>query len=224
MTRGIDSGRIEATDRFIGIEQDLRSSFIREAMTRRDPQSGKIYISVPFVNQYLDPIEFGKAAELIAEQYRRLGKTFDVVTGIQYSGISLAFKVAEELGLHLAPSRKEDKMPDSWRETAFKVSGVHSYTTEDDYTHVFNRLKPGNRVLVVDDVIATGDASVPILRRMQDAGMQVEKAAFWVKQFDQGIDRLRGIGVEPVYAVGVKEVIQDPSGALKPVLAPPQFS
>jgi len=212
--------KVEIVDPLIGIEQDLRLRFLRDA-TIIDPE--KRYISVPFVNQLLDPKEFDRASDLIIEQYRRRGVSFDRVTGIQYSGIPLAFMIAAKLGIPFAPSRKENKIPGAWKH-AMVIPSVHSHTTNSEYPHAFNHLESGDRVLVVDDVIATGDASVPILRHMQESGMNVEKASFWAKEFSTGIDRLRSIGVEPVYSVGVEDISQDSNGIWGIQLSPPQFS
>ena len=131
--------------------------------------------------------------------------------------------IEAKLGIPFAPSRKENKIPGDWKH-AMVIPSVHSHTTNSEYPHAFHHLGDGSRVLVVDDVIATGDASVPIIKHMQEAGMQVEKASFWAKEFSTGIDRLRSMGVDPVYSVSVKDISQDSDGEWVIQLAPPQFS
>jgi adenine phosphoribosyltransferase len=111
------------------------------------------------------------AAELMAEPFRDAG--VDAVVGVESRGFIFAPLVALELGAGLVLARKEGKLP--WHTVR------RSYTLEyGEETIEMHRdaIEPGQRVLVVDDVIATGGTAAATARLIQDMRGEVVGCSF----------------------------------------------
>jgi adenine/guanine phosphoribosyltransferase-like PRPP-binding protein len=157
-------------------EAYLRGRFKEEATVTN---YGKGYVSVPFVNQCIDLELQGYAADLVAHYYRNVkGVSFDRVVQVPNSGNPLATTVAERLGCHLSPGRKGEAIPGAWKNPIVVKEKVASFTTGERSTFVFNAVTSGNRVLLVDDVIALGETGVGIIRGFQERGIQAELAVY----------------------------------------------
>lgn len=117
-----------------------------------------------------DAEAFGKTVNLIGDSGRDdAGNTIvDVVVGIEARGFILAAPVAERLGAGFVPIRKEGKLPDVSDSATYDLEyGTATIEVPKDAFH------PGDRVLVVDDVLATGgtvNATVDLISR---AGAEV---------------------------------------------------
>ena len=111
---------------------------------------------------------------------RRLAAPFhnehiDAVAGIEARGFIVGGAVADRLGTGFIPVRKKGKLP--WR--AVGQDYQLEYGTDIIEMHE-DAVRPGERVLIVDDLIATGgtaDAAVKLIRRL---GGEVAGAAFMI--------------------------------------------
>ena len=126
-----------------------------------------------------DAAAFSGAVEALASPFEAAG--IDKVAGIDARGFILGGAVALQLGAGFIPLRKPGKLPhDSWSE---------SYSLEygDDALHMHtDAVQKGERVLLVDDLIATGgtaEAGVKLLRR---GGADIAGAVFLVDLLDLG--------------------------------------
>ena len=103
----------------------------------------------------------------------------------------LVTALALALGVGFVPVRKPRKLP---RETIAETYELE-YGTDQLEIHV-DAIKPGDKVLVVDDLLATGgtiDATVKLIRRL---GGEVHDAAFIINLFDLGGEqRLEKLGI-----------------------------
>ena len=96
-----------------------------------------------------DPEAFAHAIEALADPYCDLG--VDKVVGIEARGFILAAPVALACGAGFVPARKAGKLPSSRRGVSYELEyGSETVELHDD------AFAPGDRVLIVDDVLATG--------------------------------------------------------------------
>ena len=116
---------------------------------------------------------------------------FDLVAGIEARGFIFGAAVAKEKGIGFLPLRKPGKLPGETMSEAYQLE------YGQDALHVPKGLvEEGRRVLLIDDLIATGGTACAAVRLLRRAGLDVPHAAFVVDLPDLGGgDRLRGMGV-----------------------------
>lgn len=104
------------------------------------------------------------------------GKGITKVVGIEARGFILAPSVALEIGAGFIPARKPGKLP--W--TAIRQSYGLEYGTDAIEMHI-DAVRPGDRVLIVDDVLATGGTAGAALTLVKRQGATVIGCAFLVE-------------------------------------------
>ena len=121
-------------------------------------------------------------------------KTIDVVVGVESRGFILGGAVADRLGAGFAPVRKKGKLPSKTvRETYDLEYGTDCLEIHSD------AVEPGQRVLIVDDVLATGGTAAATTALVRKLGGRVESLAFLVElEFLNGRSKL---GNESIYSV-----------------------
>ena len=137
----------------------------------------------------------GDRLDLLAEHYRDQGIT--KIVGTEARGFIFGAPVAYAMGLGFVPVRKPGKLPRAIIEESYALE----YGTDTLQLHT-DAIVPGDKVLVVDDLLATGgtvDATVKLIRR---AGGEVADAAFIISLPSLGGDaRLTAAGVKVVSLV-----------------------
>ena len=126
-----------------------------------------------------DPKAYALSIELLVEKYKDAGIT--KVVGTEARGFLFGAPVARAMGVGFVPVRKPRKLP---RETIAESYELE-YGTDQLEIHV-DAIKAGDKVLVVDDLLATGgtiEATVKLIRRL---GGEVHDAAFIINLFDLG--------------------------------------
>ena len=110
-----------------------------------------------------DPVGFRLTIDSLSAPYVSQG--IELVVGIESRGFILGAAVADRLGAGFAPVRKPGKLPaKAFRETFNLEYGSDSLEMHED------AIKGGQRVLIVDDVLATGGtaaAATSLVRRCQ---------------------------------------------------------
>ena len=139
-----------------------------------------------------DPAAMKHAAERLAEPYKSDPPA--AVLGVEARGFLFAPTVAAELGCGVVPVRKPGKLPG-------EVAGL-DYELEygtDRLEIQADAVAPGTRVLVLDDVLATGGTVAAAIQLAKQVGAEVIGAAFLIElAFLNGRDQL---GDVPVHAV-----------------------
>ena len=128
------------------------------------PEPGVVFKDITPI--LADPKGFEWLIGAMADPFRDAGVTH--VAGIEARGFTLAAPLALELGAGFIPIRKPGKLP---YETAGE-SYTLEYGTDRLEVHV-DAAGPDDRVLLVDDVIATGGTAAAALRLMKTIGAEV---------------------------------------------------
>lgn len=138
------------------------------------------------------------AIDAMAAPFR--GRKIDQVAGIDARGFILGGALAIELGAGFTALRKPGKLP--WQ--TFSETYELEYGTDELHMHT-DALKPGDQVLLVDDLIATGGTAEAGLKLLHRAEADVVAAAFLVDLPDLGgAERLKehGIMVQSLMSFG----------------------
>jgi adenine phosphoribosyltransferase len=124
--------------------------------------------------------------DLLASTHQR--GTVDAVVGIDARGFIFAAAVALRLGAGFVPVRKKGKLPYATHEQSYELEyGSNTIAIHTDAVH------PGSRVLLVDDLLATGGTAEAAVRLLEKIGAQILEVSFFIElSFLKGRDRLQG--------------------------------
>ena len=143
-----------------------------------------------------DPQVFRVLVDQFVHRYLEIGKRPDLVAGIDARGFILGAVLAFELGVGFVPIRKKGKLP----ATTVSESYALEYGSATVEVHV-DAVRPGHRVLLVDDLIATGGTMLAGKRLLERLGADVIEGAAIVDLADLGGSRaLRDCGL-PVFSL-----------------------
>ena len=136
-----------------------------------------------------DPAGFRESVERLADAHRDLGITH--VAGIEARGFIFGAGVAIALGVGFVPIRKSGKLPGETIGQNYALEyGVDTIEIHADVVGV------GDRVLLIDDLIATGGTAVAAVALLRRTGATVEHAGFAIDLFDLGgAEKLKAAGV-----------------------------
>ena len=120
----------------------------------------------------------------------------DKVAGIEARGFIIGGAVAHGLSAGFVPIRKRGKLPHETVRVAYSLE----YGLDEMEMHR-DAVAPGERVILVDDLIATGGTAAAAVQLLKEIGAEVVAAVFVIELPDLGgSDRIRGLGV-PVHAL-----------------------
>ncbi|HEU5113812.1 MAG TPA: adenine phosphoribosyltransferase [Acidimicrobiia bacterium] len=154
------------------------------------PEPGIVFKDITPV--LADPAAFATLVEALAEPFRDAGVT--KVAGIEARGFTLATPVAGLLEAGFIPVRKPGKLPyETVREDYSLEYGTDSLEIHTDAA------QPGEKVLLVDDVIATGGTAAAAIRLLRKIGADVVGFAVFIElSFLDGAQMLDGV---PLHAL-----------------------
>ncbi len=142
----------------------------------------------------LDPETLALACDMLATPY--LGRGVEVVVGVESRGFIFGPSVALRLGAGFSLARKAGKLP--W-ETVSESYDLE-YGSERIEMHT-DAVQPGQRVLLVDDVIATGGTAAATVRLVERMRGRVEACVFLIELEALGGRKvLEGVDVKAVLA------------------------
>ncbi|MGL4555209.1 MAG: adenine phosphoribosyltransferase [Gemmataceae bacterium] len=132
-----------------------------------------------------DPAAFQQTIDLMCIHYR--GKPIDAIAAAEARGFLFAAPLALELKLPLIPLRKPGKLPYATISYSYELE----YGSAELHMHT-DAIRAGMRVLLVDDVLATGGTMIAGCRLIEKAGGTVAGCAFLLELgFLGGAARLR---------------------------------
>jgi adenine phosphoribosyltransferase len=116
-------------------------------------------------------------------------KNVDIVVGPEARGFIIGCPVAYALGVGFAPVRKPGKLPRETASVDYELEyGKNTLTIHKD------AVKPGQRVLIIDDLLATGGTIEATKKLVEELGGIVAGAAFLIElTYLNGRDKLEGI-------------------------------
>tara|TARA_B100001750_G_C15234444_1_gene459759 strand:- start:16 stop:555 length:540 start_codon:yes stop_codon:yes gene_type:complete len=123
---------------------------------------------------FKDSASFRMAVDRLAAEYA--DKPIDLVAGIEARGFMLAPVLAYLLNKGFVPLRKSGKLPAETRQIDFKLE----YGTANLEIHL-DALQTGTRVLVVDDLLATGGTAAAACQLVEDVGGVVAGVGFLIE-------------------------------------------
>lgn len=135
----------------------------------------------------------GKAYKYATDQIVKYAKTIDadMIAGPEARGFIIGCPVAYAMELGFAPVRKEGKLPREVIRAEYALEyGKNVLTMHKD------SIKPGQRVLIVDDLLATGGTVEATIKMIEEMGGIVVGCAFLIElTYLDGRDKLKGYDI-----------------------------
>lgn len=154
------------------------------------PKEGIIFKDITTLLK--DRAAFKKSVDLLAGKFKK--KNIEAVVGVEARGFIFGAALAYKLGAGFIPVRKKGKLPSKTKRVTYELEyGSDVLEMHED------ALAPGTRVLVVDDLLATGGTIRAVLDLVKAEQAVVAGVAFLVElRFLKGKNKLKDF---PVYSV-----------------------
>ncbi|AQS61158.1 Adenine phosphoribosyltransferase [Rhizobium rhizogenes] len=137
-----------------------------------------------------NPRAFRRAVDELVQPYA--GTKIDKIAGMEARGFILGGAVAHQLSAGFVPIRKKGKLP----HTTVRVAYSLEYGVDEMEMHV-DAVQPGEKVILVDDLIATGGTAEGAVKLLRQMGAEIVSACFVIDLPDLGGRRkLEDLGVE----------------------------
>jgi adenine phosphoribosyltransferase len=128
-----------------------------------------------------DPVGFRLVIDGMTQRYLGKEHDFDVIVGIEARGFIIGGALSYTLGKGFVPVRKLGKLPGETVQHEYELE----YGTDTVEVHT-DALQPGARVLLVDDLLATGGTALAAATLVEKLGGVVAEMAFIVNLPDVG--------------------------------------
>ncbi len=152
------------------------------------PKKGVLFRDITTILS--DPDGFKMAIDGLIDLVK--DKDFDLVVGTESRGFVFGAPVAYALGKGFIPVRKKGKLP---RETLAESYDLE-YGTAEIEMHV-DAIQPGQKVVLIDDLIATGGTTEAVVKLVERLGGEVVKVAFVMELAGlEGRQKLKGLDVD----------------------------
>lgn len=146
------------------------------------PKQGIIFKDITTL--LADAKSYHRMIDLLAHRY--VGEKIDQIVGIEARGFILGSALAYKLGTGITLVRKPGKLPYKTRSISYELE----YGTDTLEIHE-DAFKPGDRVIVADDLLATGGTMAAVVDLVQQFGAEIHECAFMAElEFLKGRERL----------------------------------
>ena len=153
------------------------------------PIAGVLFKDITTV--LMDPKLFKETIDLFVSRYKNRG--IAKIAAVDARGFLFAGAVAAQIGAGLVPIRKKGKLPYKTIEETYSLE----YGTATLTMHV-DAIKKGEKVLIMDDLLATGGTALASAHLVEKLGGQVDELAFLIElAFLKGREKVGGY---PIYA------------------------
>ena len=151
------------------------------------PKKGIIFKDITTLLK--DGDKFRMAVDNIVNEYKK--KHIDVVVSVEARGFIFGSAVAYKLGAGLVPVRKKGKLPHRTHSVTYNLE--YGQDTLEIHQDAF---KKGAKVLIVDDLLATGGTTCAVIDLVEKIGGKVVGLAFLIELTAlKGRDKLKGYSV-----------------------------
>ncbi|MFA5358736.1 MAG: adenine phosphoribosyltransferase [Patescibacteria group bacterium] len=157
------------------------------------PKEGILFYDVTTL--FEDPAALRYTIDKMIEPYR--GQKIDKIVAIDARGFLLATPMALEMNTGVSLVRKKGKLPHKTVEASYeKEYGPDTIVMHED------TIKPGEKVLIVDDLLATGGTMLASVELVRKLGGEVVGASVLVNlSFLPGLEKLKAEGIRVNYLV-----------------------
>ena len=151
------------------------------------PKKGIIFKDISTLIQKKDL--FRKTVDMLADYYK--DKQIDLIACIEARGFIFGSALAYKLGAGVIPVRKKGKLPYKTKSATYELE----YGTDTLEAHV-DSIKPGQKVLLVDDLLATGGTASATAGLIKELGGDLIEVAFIIElEFLNGRDKLKDYNI-----------------------------
>lgn len=141
-----------------------------------------------------NPKSFRMLIDIFVHRY--MGEQIDVVAGLDARGFIIGSVLAYELNVGFVPIRKKGKLPFTTVEEEYELE--YGNATVEMHT---DAVKPGDRVVLIDDLIATGGTMMAGYKLLQRLGADVVEAAAIIELPELGGGQLMRDAQVPLFTV-----------------------
>lgn len=127
-----------------------------------------------------DPVSFQRTVDLLGHRY--IDRSIDLVVGIEARGFIVGAALAYKLGAGIILVRKPGKLPYKTHKASYELE----YGTDELEIHQ-DAVSKGQRVLIADDLLATGGTVSAVISLIEKLGGEIEECAFLIE-----LDSLKG--------------------------------
>jgi len=151
------------------------------------PKKGIIFKDITTLLK--DASAFKKVIDVLYDRYKL--KKIDKIVAIESRGFIFGGALANKLGVGFVPVRKKGKLPSK----TYSVNYDLEYGTDTLEMHC-DAIKPGENILLLDDLLATGGTASAVSKLIEKMGGKIEEIAFLIElAFLKGRDKLQGHNV-----------------------------
>ncbi|GKX29384.1 adenine phosphoribosyltransferase [Vallitalea longa] len=154
------------------------------------PKEGILFYDITTILQNPE----GLKASIDQIQEKLEGVEFDYIIGPESRGFIFGVPVAYNMGKGFLPIRKQGKLPYKTKSKEYALE----YGTATIEMHV-DAIKPGDKVVIIDDLLATGGTSKATVELVESLGGEVVKLLYLIElDFLKGRDKLKNYNVDSI--------------------------
>jgi adenine phosphoribosyltransferase len=142
------------------------------------PKKGIVFKDVTTLLR--DPVSFQRTVDLLGHRY--IDRSIDLVVGVEARGFIVGAALAYKLGAGIILVRKPGKLPYKTHKASYELE----YGTDTLEIHQ-DAITKGQRVLIADDLLATGGTVSAVIKLIEKLGGEIEECAFLIE-----LDSLKG--------------------------------